>query len=230
MIKNILFDFDGTLMNTNQVIIASWQHTYKTYLGHEMPVERITSCFGEPLLVTMAREFPDVDPQEAAEVYRDFQRKNADGLVTIFPGIRELLAALQEARYKLGIVTSRTRESALNYLHMFTIASYFDDLVTCEDTSVHKPNPEPLLLGLKKLNARADESLMVGDSPFDIKCANRAGVKSVLVDWRITGDENARIGQAIADFQIAQPMELLDLLKKEKDAAAASGEEAESPC
>lgn len=217
MIKTVIFDFDGTIMNTNEVIIASWQHTYRTYLGHEMPVERITSCFGEPLLITLAREFPDIDPQEAAAVYRTFQKENASGLVALFPGIRELLAALKEAGYKLGIVTSRTRESAVNYLQMFDIASYFDDLVTCEDTQVHKPNPEPLLLGLKKLGAQAEETLMIGDSPFDIKCANQAGVRSVLVDWRITADENAQVGQAAADFQIKEPLELLSILKKEGD-------------
>ena len=71
MLKYILFDFDGTLVNTNDVIIASWQHTYRTYLGHEAPVEHITACFGEPLLLTMAREFPNVPPEESAEVYRN---------------------------------------------------------------------------------------------------------------------------------------------------------------
>ena len=108
MKKYILFDFDGTLVNTNDVIVASWQHTYKHYLGHEVPVDRITACFGEPLLLTMAREFPEVDPADAADVYRTFQVENADRLVTIFPGIKALLADLKEAGYVLGVVTSRT--------------------------------------------------------------------------------------------------------------------------
>ena len=114
----------------------------------------------------------------------------------------------------MGIVTSRTRESALNYLNMFHIASYFDDMVTCDDTTVHKPNPEPLLLGMKKLGCMPEEAIMVGDSPFDIKCANSAGVKSVLVDWRITADENAQVGEAVADFLIQEPMELFQVLEE----------------
>lgn len=213
MKKYILFDFDGTLVNTNDVILASWQHTYRHYLGHEMPVDHITSCFGEPLLLTMEREFPGVDPQESADVYRQFQLENADKLVTIFPGIKELLADLKEAGYVLGIVTSRTRESALRYMDMFAITSYFSDLVTCDDTTVHKPNPEPILLAMSKLGASAEESIMIGDSPFDIKCANNAGVDSVMVNWRITCDETSVIDDAKVDYWLHQPSDLVELLK-----------------
>ena len=213
MKKYILFDFDGTLVNTNDVILASWQHTYRHYLGHEMPVDHITSCFGEPLLLTMEREFPGVDPQESADVYRQFQLENADKLVTIFPGIKELLAGLKAAGYVLGIVTSRTRESALRYMDMFAITSYFSDLVTCDDTTVHKPNPEPILLAMSKLGASAEESIMIGDSPFDIKCANNAGVDSVMVNWRITCDETSVIDDAKVDYWIHQPSDLVELLK-----------------
>lgn len=213
MKKYILFDFDGTLVNTNDVILASWQHTYRHYLGHEMPVDHITSCFGEPLLLTMEREFPGVDPQESADVYRQFQLENADKLVTIFPGIKELLADLKAAGYVLGIVTSRTRESALRYMDMFGITSYFSDLVTCDDTTVHKPNPEPILLAMSKLGASAEESIMIGDSPFDIKCANNAGVDSVMVNWRITCDETSVIDDAKVDYWIHQPSDLVELLK-----------------
>lgn len=212
MKKYILFDFDGTLVNTNDVILASWQHTYKYYLGHEVPEEHITACFGEPLLVTMKREFPDVDPEDAAETYRSFQLENADKLVTIFPGIRELLASLKEAGYVLGIVTSRTRNSARRYLDMFGIAEYFDGMVNCEDTTSHKPNPEPILLALEKLGAPADEAIMIGDSPFDMKCANNAGVDAVMVGWRITCDEISLIDDAKVDYHISSPMELLELL------------------
>ena len=213
MKKYILFDFDGTLVNTNDVILASWQHTYRHYLGHEMPVDHITSCFGEPLLLTMEREFPGVDPQESADVYRQFPLENADKLVTIFPGIKELLADLKAAGYVLGIVTSRTRESALRYMDMFGITSYFSDLVTCDDTTVHKPNPEPILLAMSKLGASAEESIMIGDSPFDIKCANNAGVDSVMVNWRITCDETSVIDDAKVDYWIHQPSDLVELLK-----------------
>ena len=212
MINTVLFDFDGTLVNTNDVIIASWQHTYMHYRGREESLETITSCFGEPLLITMEREFPGVDPQESAEVYRTFQQQNAHLLVKIFPGIVDLLKALKETGYRMGIVTSRTRESALRYMDMFGITEYFEAMVTCDDTTVHKPNPEPILLGLEKMGITRDEAIMIGDSPFDIKCANNAGVKSVMVDWRITCDNSALISDCKWDYEIKEPMDLLQVL------------------
>ena len=214
MINTVLFDFDGTLVNTNDVIIASWQHTYKHYRGREEDVDKITACFGEPLLITMAREFPEVAPEESAEVYRQFQQQNAHLLVKIFPGIVDLLKALKEAGYRMGIVTSRTRESALRYMDMFGITEYFEAMVTCDDTTVHKPNPEPILLGLEKMGITKDEAIMIGDSPFDIKCANNAGVKSVMVDWRITCDNSALITDAVWDYEIKEPMDLMKVLEE----------------
>ena len=214
MINTVLFDFDGTLVNTNDVIIASWQHTYMHYLGREESLEKITACFGEPLLLTMEREFPEVDPRESAEVYRNFQKENADELVKIFPGIKELLEILKTDGFRMGVVTSRTRESAQRYMDMFGIGDYFEEMVSCDDTDIHKPNPEPILLCLKKMGITAEEALMVGDSPFDIKCANNAGVKSVLVGWRITGDGQTLIDDAREDFTISEPSELVGVLKR----------------
>ena len=214
MINTVLFDFDGTLVNTNDVIIASWQHTYMYYLGREESLEKITACFGEPLLLTMEREFPEVDPRESAEVYRNFQKENADELVKIFPGIEELLEGLKTDGFRMGVVTSRTRESAQRYMDMFGIGDYFEEMVSCDDTDIHKPNPEPILLCLKKMGITAEEALMVGDSPFDIKCANNAGVKSVLVGWRITGDGQTLIDDAREDFTISEPSELVGVLKR----------------
>ncbi len=211
-ITTILFDFDGTLVNTNDVILASWQHTYRHYTGKEESIEKITECFGEPLLLTMAREFPGVDPEESAEVYRNFQKENADELVTIFPGIEVMLQDLKAKGYRLAIVTSRTRESAQRYLDMFGMASYFDDMVSCEDTDIHKPNPEPILLCMQKLGVSREDCIMIGDSPFDIKCANNAGVLSVLVAWRITGRGAAEVADAKWDYEIATPADLPALL------------------
>lgn len=213
MIKSILFDFDGTLINTNDVIIEAWQYTYKHYGFDEVPVEHITRCFGEPLLVTMAREFPDIDPEESASVYRQRQADMAEKLVTVFDGIPVLLKELKRAGYKIGIVTSRTRESTMRYLKQFDIEEYFDGVVTCDDTDRHKPDPEPVLMGLKKLDTDKDCALMIGDSSFDMKSANNAGVKTVLVGWRAAA-ENGDVGECRVDYSIERPMDLMEILKE----------------
>ncbi|MBQ9960907.1 MAG: HAD-IIIA family hydrolase [Firmicutes bacterium] len=215
MVNTVIFDFDGTLIDTNDVILASWQHTYRHFLGHDVSVEHITKTFGEPLMKTLAREFPDVPPQESAEVYRTYQRKMAADMVKLFPGVVEMLQTVKDRGYKIGIVTSRTKESTMNYLEMFNIGGFFDGLVSCDDTSIHKPNPEPLLMGLEKLGASAEESIMVGDSIFDIKCANNAGVKSVLVDWRVASD-NENLSQCQIDYKITAPLELIKVLEEVK--------------
>ncbi len=214
MIRCVLFDLDGTLVNTNDVIIASWQYTYRRFLGHEAPVAHITACFGEPLLTTMAREFPMVEPETAAEIYRDYQQAHTEHLLKPFPGIDELLQALQKDGFSMGIVTSRVRDSTLRYLRRVGIDAYFPDesIVTCEDTEAHKPDPAPARLALARLAASPAEAVLVGDSPFDMKCARNAGVKAVLVEWRVTKASDPD-GEAGADALIRTPAELLPLLR-----------------
>lgn len=213
MIRGIIFDFDGTLINTNDVIIEAWQHTYKHYGMEEQPVEHITKCFGEPLLITMEREFPDIAPEESAAIYRKRQVEMADKLVRLFDDIPKMLKALKEKGYKIGIVTSRTGESTRGYLDKFKIGQFFDQIVSCDDTDKHKPNPEPVLLGLKKLCLEPDEAIMVGDSFFDMKCANNADVATVLVNWRATTDDE-NLGKCKVDYTINKPMELIKILEE----------------
>ena len=213
MINTILWDFDGTLLNTNDVILESWQHTYEHYYGRRMPVEHITKCFGEPLLVTMAREFPDVPPKDSAEVYREFQKDIAYVWAKSIPGVFELVEELKEKGYKQCIVTSRTTESTLRYLSLFDKGHLFDGLVTCDDTDKHKPEPEPILLGLEKMGSAREEALMVGDGVFDIKCANNAGVDSVLVGWSHYVDEESMAADGYEPtYRIERPEQLLDLI------------------
>ncbi len=214
MITTLLWDFDGTLVDTNEVILESWQITYEHYYGHRVSKEQITKCFGEPLLVTMAREFPGVDPAESAEVYRSYQRESGYKLVREFPGVFDLIRTFREMGLKQCIVTSRTRESSTKYLEIFDMMDAFDGVVTCDDTDKHKPDPEPILLGLERMHCSKDEALMIGDGVFDVKCANNAGVKSVLVGWRITEGGSQVIPDAVHDYEADTTEDLLELVKK----------------
>lgn len=192
MIDTILFDFDGTLMDTNNIIIESWQHTFRTIEGREESLERLVPTFGEPLNRTMANFFPDIPVEESIEVYRSFQRDHFTGYIELFPGVKDMVRTAKAAGYKTAIVTSRLINTTVEALDKFGILEDFDVIVTPEDTTKHKPDPDPALVALRKLDSKPENSVMLGDTMFDILCANNAGVKSILVGWTFAlKDRNA---------------------------------------
>lgn len=211
-INTILFDFDGTVMDTNNVIINSWQHTYRTLENREEDVAKILSSFGEPLDITVKKVFPNVPADKAIAIYRSYHYDNFGELITVFPGMRDLLRELDDRDYKLGLVTSRLRKTTMEGLEKYGLADYFDVIITAEDTDKHKPDPAPVNIALEKLDSLPEESLMLGDTMFDILCARNAGVRSVLVGWAMAITEEQKNGPDAPDYTIETAAELLDLL------------------
>ncbi|MBQ1401606.1 MAG: HAD-IA family hydrolase [Firmicutes bacterium] len=208
----VLFDFDGTVMNTNDVIIASWQHTFRTIDGKEREVSEIARTFGEPIVKTMKRLFPQVPVEESLKIYRSYQYDYFDDLVTLFPGMKELLVKLRKTGYKTGLVTSRMRNTTYRGLEKFELTDLFDAVVTCDDTSVHKPDPEPVFIALEKLGTKPEKTVMLGDTMYDIMCANNAGVTSVLVGWAIAPTEEEIKGENGPDFIMKDAADLFRIL------------------
>ncbi len=211
-INTVLFDFDGTIMDTNEVILQSWQHTFKTVEGKERPVEDILGTFGEPLYVTIEKMLPQITAEVGAEIYRSFHYEHFIDLISIFPGIIELMEELKKRGCKIGLVTSRLRHTTEIGLRKYDLEKYFDTIVTCDDTEKFKPDPEPALVALEKLGSRSEESIMVGDSMFDILCGKGAGVKTVLVGWALAISEEERTGVNAPDYTIEKAEDLLDIL------------------
>lgn len=211
-IKTILFDFDGTVANTNRLIIDSWQHVFRTVHGKEADEADIKATFGEPLGISMVKNFPDMNPEDAIDMYRSHQKDIYEEMIEPFPGMVELLKGLKEKGYQVGIVTSRLRNSTMIGLRKFGLAETADCIVTCEDTDKHKPDPEPALIALEKLSAKADETLMVGDSMFDIKCAHNAGIKAVMVGWSEAITETDLTGPDRPEYCIEKAEDLYDIL------------------
>lgn len=214
-IDTVLFDFDGTIMDTNNVILMSWQHTFRTLANREEDEAVLTATFGEPLEITMRRFFPDRQLEESIEVYRQFQRDNFSSLITLFPGMKELIVALKEQGYKVGLVTSRLYQTSMEGLEKYQLTKYFDAIVTPEDTTKHKPDPEPVNIALQKLGARPEQAVMLGDTLFDILCARNAGVRSILVAWSLAlaGKTKADLGKDAPDHIIHKPEELFAILE-----------------
>lgn len=215
MIDTVIFDFDGTIMDTNDVIIGSWQHVYKTLRGEEGDLTYILSTFGEPLEYSMETSFPEVSKEESVKIYRDWQKEHFLDMIHLFPGVEEMLAEVKARGYRTGIATSRLSESLHRALSHFDLYKYFDAIVAVEDIEEAKPAPDTIYKVLDKLNARSENAIMMGDSRLDILCARNAGVPSVLVGWSATlagkTKEDFAPGEA-PDFIIQKPEELLEII------------------
>jgi len=209
-ITTVLFDYDGTLMDTNEIIIESWQHTFRTLTGKEGDVKAILKTFGEPLRDTMQKFFPQHDTEEAVEIYRSYQVTFYKKLIQMFPGTRELIETLKERGYKLGIVTSRLRPTTMDGLDKYGLTDCFDYIVTADDTDKHKPDPEPVLIALRKLHSQPEEAIMVGDTMFDIGCGKNAGAHTVMVNWAMAPASE----EYLPDYRIDRPEELLDVIEQ----------------
>lgn len=221
--KYIIFDFDGTLVNTNNIIIASWQATYEHYLGHRKPVSEVEATFGETLVHTIAEKIPGAPVNEVVDYYRAYQDAHRDeDLVYVFDGIRELVDELRAGGYRIGVATSRTTYSFWNYMKQFGMENDIDEVVTMDDVTRHKPDPESVNVCLAKLSGLTvdeltqevkREAIMIGDTKFDIGCANNAGVDSVLVGWSHYVDEKDMAAHSFKPtYRIDRPEELLELL------------------
>lgn len=181
-INTILFDLDGTVLNTIDVVVQSFQYAYKTITGKEKTRDDILKFYGEPLAVTLEREV-DIPVEEAIKIYREFHYKNFEECISLFEGIDLVIKQLFEKGYKLGIVTSRLRYTTMKALNKYGLEKYFKSIITADDCTLHKPYPEPITKALKELNAQPEEALMIGDSLFDIQGAKNSNVKSAVVSW-----------------------------------------------
>ena len=215
MIDTVIFDFDGTIMDTNDVIIGSWQHVYKTLRGEEGDLDYILSPFGEPLEYSMENSFPEVSMEESVKIYRDWHRERFLDMIKLFPGITEMLQEVKARGYKTAIASSRLRFTLNQGLEKYGLEQYFDTVVAVEDAENGKPAPDIVLNTMERLDSKPETSIMVGDSRLDILCAHNAGVPCVLVGWSATlagkTKEDFAPGEA-PDYIINTPMELLEII------------------
>jgi pyrophosphatase PpaX len=207
----VLFDLDGTLIDSGAIILASMQHAVRTVLGREIPPAELQMSIGGQGIVA---QMTAIDPDHVDELL-DAYREHNDGLHETLEAFDELLALLPGLKAEgrlLGIVTAKRHRTVDLALDRFpALASAFDVVVGFEDTTAHKPDPEPVLLALEKLDGTSDEAVYVGDSPFDIGAAKAAGVFAVAVGWGgIHPDE--RLLDEEPDAFVRTPEELLGVL------------------
>ena len=194
--KAVLFDYDGTIADSNKIISESWQHLGQVYLGKPFPNEIFLKTFGLTLIdsmVMIAHEygFPD-DPDSIEKMracYSEYQYSHYSAGYPVFPGMVELIKKLHQDGIKLGIVTSRLRNSLCEGLELHNIKECFGSIICAESTEIHKPDPYPAQLCLKELGVKPEEAIMIGDSKYDIACGNNAGCDSCFVKWSFSNTQ-----------------------------------------
>jgi len=184
----VLFDLDGTILDTNELIIRSFLHALSGVMPPEFGREHIIPHMGNPLKDQM-RHFTGRDNvDDLVEAYREYNLREHDALVTAFPHVPEVLEQLKAAGIKIGVVTTKFRMTAMRGMKLTGIDGFMDAVVAFDDVTHPKPHPEPVLKALEQLAAPPERALMVGDSPADMKSALAAGAVPVGVAWSLKGE------------------------------------------
>lgn len=187
-VNTILFDLDGTLINTNELIIASFLHTLEHYFPGQYKREHVLPFIGPSLHTTFSGLKPGFE-EEMIKMYREFNHKMHDELVTEYETVYETLEQLKREGYKLGIVTTKMKHTATMGLKLTGLERFFSAIVALDDVENEKPHPEPVLKALKLLDSRPEEAIMVGDNYHDIEAGKNAGTKTAGVAWSIKGKD-----------------------------------------
>jgi pyrophosphatase PpaX len=178
----VLFDLDGTVIDSGAIILASMRHAAETVVGGEWTDAELMKAVGGPGLEAQMVELDPHRVDELVRVYRAHNEPLHDTLACC-AGMDVALAELKERGHRLGIVTAKRRSTVELAFARLPIEHLFETVVGGDETAEHKPSPQPLLLALERLGASPEETAYVGDSPFDMESAKAAGVAAIGVSW-----------------------------------------------
>lgn len=179
--KHIIFDVDGTLLDTERCVLNSLQETIRVLQHREVEFSDLLFALGIPGEVTL-KKLGVEDTTAGNKVWNSLFKKHF-GSVKLFDGIVPLLDVLKEKGYKLGIITSKNPVEFANDFEPFGITHYFDTIICVTDAPRPKPSPDPMLAYLAKTGIDKREAIYIGDSPYDMYCARSAGVDFGLAVW-----------------------------------------------
>jgi pyrophosphatase PpaX len=204
----VLFDLDGTVVDSGGIILASMRHATREVLGRDFGDAELMQAVGGPGLEAQMAVFAPEQVDELVRVYRDHNEPLHEELEAC-AGMEDVLLRLHGEGRRLGVVTAKRRATVeLAFAHV-PLAHLFETVVGGDETEKHKPDPEPLLLAAKRMNADPAETAYVGDSPFDIRAAKAAGMYAIAVTWGRIHDRE-RLEREEPDAIVDRAEELLD--------------------
>jgi pyrophosphatase PpaX len=206
----VLFDLDGTVVDSGGIILASMRHATREVLGRDFGDAELMQAVGGPGLEAQMAVFAPDQVDELVRVYRDHNEPLHEELEAC-AGMEDVLLRLHEEGRRLGVVTAKRRSTVELAFARVPLAHLFETVVGGDETEKHKPDPEPLLLAAERMHARPAETAYVGDSPFDIRAAKAAGMHAVAVTWGRIHDRE-RLEREEPDAIVERAEELLEQL------------------
>lgn len=204
MYKLFLFDFDGTILDSDQMIVVTFKQLYDKYRGgKQAPLEHVLTFSGPPIRRTLKQEFPDLDQDMMFDEFVKYSTVNYDKYVKPFPYVIEMLKAFKEHGIKYGLITSKARGATDYALKLTHLDELFDFVVCSDEVKNVKPDPEGVLLAMKHFNVlNKNEVLYIGDNMFDYLTSKNAGVKFGYVTFSPRKlDKDAHIDVSIDNFK-----------------------------
>ena len=212
-ITTLLFDFDGTLLDTNELIIQ----TFQAVLGNHYPGEYERVDILPFLGPTLHESFGSIDPEKTEELIAEYRAWNIsmhDELASEFDGVSETMRLLKAAGMKMGIVSTKRNDMIEKGLKLLDVEGVFDVIIGLDDVSNTKPDPEPILLALERLGAAKEEALMIGDNFHDIEGGKNAGIRAAGVAWTAKGEQFLQ--SLNPHYMLHHISDLLELVQGEK--------------
>jgi len=211
VLSTFLFDLDGTLIDSIELILRSYRHTMRAHRGLEPPDEVWMQGLGTPLWVQFRHWTEDPAEIEAmVATYRAYNLEHHDELVRPYEGVVAAVRDLRKNGKTLGLVTSKIREGALRGLQVAGLEDGFEVIVGADDVTHPKPHPEPVLKALERLGAPAADTVFIGDSRHDIECGRAAGVKTAAVLWGPF--DRTHLADLVPDYWLEKPEDLAALV------------------
>lgn len=209
--STVLFDLDGTIIDTNELIIQTFLYTLESYFPGKFSREDVLPHLGQTLFEQMERFGGKERVDELVAHYREYNIRMHDELVRDFPYVLEVLEELKRIGVTMGVVTTKMQKTAYMGMALYGIDKYMKTTVTYESTPEHKPHPAPVLKAIQELGADPAKTLMVGDSEYDIQAGQSAGVATAGVAWSLKGPDY--LSEYKPDYLLQDMLELLPVVR-----------------
>ena len=211
-LTTVLFDLDGTIIDSIELILRSYRHTMALHRANEPlpPDDMWIKGLGTPLWAQFGQITDDKDEIEAmVQTYRTYNLTHHDALVKPYEGVVDEIRRMQQAGKRLGVVTSKLRDGALRGLRVSGLDDIFDIVLGCDDVTHSKPHPEPVLTAVERLRVQRAETVFVGDSRHDMESGRAAGVKTAAVLWGPF--DRPHLEDLAPDYWLEKPADLRQL-------------------